>query len=526
MSDPYSVFGYSKSEYLSILEKISGTPQNVLVQKSHIEYFDGYLQAIKTKTVLVEYNYIDKDYLEDYASYYVRNFHEYGKICTRLHFFKNNFDNKTFNDLLQNEPKGLTLKDLQDNYLGFMVIKPLPQTIFGKTCLKPYNDKPERHFCVNREYKINLFGIELTIDSLAYQEQDSVVAACASIALWTAFQKTGVIYQHTIPSPVEITKSATLHSSNRGRYFPMKDGLTPEQIAQSIRNVGLEPFCSDGGDEESLKCNLYAYLRGKIPAILGIYLYDETRLNRIYAGHAVTVTGFCLGHTFPSKFAGNDLLLTSSRINKIYVHDDGLGAYACVPFQNEKINFLDPNNIIHNYEFTLPTEYFNSGGVKGKVRAIPKMIIFPLYHKIRIPYNAILFVIQRFNSFLKMIPSNIIPAPGLDLEWDIFLCDVKDLKKEIYNNPLIKKDYKGNLLTEKLPRFIWRTIAKINEKIKFEFLFDATDIEQGKICLKYIEYDEKYTSSIINTIALNFPLDAIDDIQVKAVFEKIRDSNP
>ena len=35
------------------------------------------------------------------------------------------------------------------------------------------------------------------------------MAACATSALWSLFQKTAKIFQHSIPSPVEITKIDT-----------------------------------------------------------------------------------------------------------------------------------------------------------------------------------------------------------------------------------------------------------------------------------------------------------------------------
>jgi len=84
-----------------------------------------------------------------------------------------------------NSPQGRLGKQLDSNYLGFMVLKPLPQTIVGRTCFKTYpDDGNRRHFPTLHKYSSNLFGLPLTVNSLAYQEQDKVVAACATSALW------------------------------------------------------------------------------------------------------------------------------------------------------------------------------------------------------------------------------------------------------------------------------------------------------------------------------------------------------
>jgi len=84
------------------------------------------------------------------------------------------------------------------------------QTIIGRTCLKTYGDDGgRRHYSSTQLVTSHLFGIPLQINTLPFQEQDSVVAACATSALWTVFHGSGYLLQHTIPSPVEITKKTT-----------------------------------------------------------------------------------------------------------------------------------------------------------------------------------------------------------------------------------------------------------------------------------------------------------------------------
>lgn len=136
----------------------------------------------------------------------------------------------------------LSLKEsLQQNYLGFIVVKPLPMTIIGRTCLVTYPKEggKDRYFPIIRKYNVNLFGINLSVKSLAFQEQDNVVAACAASALWSVLHGTGILFQHSILSPGEITKEATKQLPIETRTFPNK-GLSVEQMAHAIQSVNLD----------------------------------------------------------------------------------------------------------------------------------------------------------------------------------------------------------------------------------------------------------------------------------------------
>ena len=160
-------------------------------KEQHLRFFNEYFKEIELKNILVEKNYIDKDYLEDYSAYFVRCFVEYPKNCVRLHFFNFVFNEGEIIKLILD---GKNVEKYTDGYLGFMVIKPIPNKIIGKTCLATYRNIGKniksRYYPATRDYKIHLFGIQFDIKTLAYQEQDSILGACATTALWSAFQAT------------------------------------------------------------------------------------------------------------------------------------------------------------------------------------------------------------------------------------------------------------------------------------------------------------------------------------------------
>ena len=399
----YSVIDYSIDNLCDVISAENKISNQVLRNKLHIIYLEGYFQDINAQTIVLERDYIDKDYLEDYAAYYVRSFNSYKRTCIRLHFFTKAFTEESFNSILSNTGDNeLTSND----YVGFIVIKPLPQTILGRTCLRTYPNAGNRFYNFIRPYKVNLYGLELLIESIAYQEQDSVVAACASSAIWSAFQATGLLFQHSIPSPVEITKAATVFFPYANRHFPNK-GLNPEQMAHAIRNVGLEPFLAEAQGYDILKATTYAYQKARIPIVLGFLLANWVT-NSELGRHAVTITGYSIGDQ-RRGFLGNDFFLKSSRIEKIYCHDDQVGPFA-------RMEFTRSDN-------RLTTSWLDENRTIGQIVAAPEIMIIPLYHKIRIPFDTILNIIYRIDGLLKLIGRNVQFSNTLninEIEWDIF----------------------------------------------------------------------------------------------------------
>jgi len=263
----------------------------------------------------------------------------YKKQTLRLHFFTDiKIDKNSFQKLLKKEITPGQAGITDSTYVGYIVVKPIPGTMIGKTVLKTYPANEDgRGYPINRMYNANLYGFPLVLDSIGYQEQDKTVAACATSALWSVFQSTGYLFQHAIPSPAEITRLATENSHFIDRAFPNK-GLSLEQIANCIKALNLEPQYQDINEYQFLKAFINAYLHAKIPVLLGTSLYSMTR-NEFLGEHAVAVMGFSKGIKGITNFYGigvndNRLYLSSSRIDKIFVHDDQIGPYARMEFDD------------------------------------------------------------------------------------------------------------------------------------------------------------------------------------------------
>jgi hypothetical protein len=480
------VHKYDIRTLCEVIAKYSGNSTEEIKGKLHHHYFKGYCDDIGVKTFIVEHDYIDQHYLEDYSAYYVRCFHPYKRFCTRLHFFK---DEVKESDLIKHLEGQLNLCDnLQKSYLGFVIIKPLPQTVIGRTCLKTYPSEGRRHFPIIREYCVNLFGIPLKVDSLAFQEQDKVAAACATSALWSVFQGTGKYFQHKIPSPVQITQAATEKLPLETRVLP-NNGLTPAMMAHAIRHVGLEPDLIKVSNEYVLKSSAYAYLKGRIPMILGIELVDASNIpNQSRGFHAVAVTGYSLGGAV-RNIGDDDLLLTANRVDRIYVHDDQVGPFARMLFDDNKIKLAVDGKLIEL--FSISTSWIGDNKFIGSVRARPTILLIPIYHKIRIPFETVHDAILGFDQFIMAILEIDKDYANFNgrLEWDIYLTTNNDLKLDVRKRAVLKGGCLSDFLTQGMPKYVWRATALQGDKVFLDLIFDATDIERGELLFSVLEYD-------------------------------------
>jgi hypothetical protein len=491
----YQVVPYTSAAFQQLLAQYSEASPTVVAAKPHARFFDEYFAEVGVRTIVVEEDYVDHDYLEDFSAYYIKCFHPYKRYCTRLHFFRHAFLNDDFAAFLRGEAGPLELT-LLTAYSGFMVVRPLPSSIIGRTCVAPYGeDLGRRHFSTLASNPANLFGLELTLKTLPFQEQDHVTAACATSALWSAFQATGRMFQHKLPSPVEITRAATVKMPLRSRALPNSDGLTIEQMAHAIREVGLDPYFVAGSDQSVVRSALYAYVTAGIPALLIFNLTEQIEGGRRSIGyHAAAVTGYSLPSAAPATDFADRFLATGDRIDKLYVHDDQVGPHA-------RMSFLDTGSAWH-----LSTSW-GLGSSHRDVQAIPVAILLPLYPKIRIPFTSPLTDIMRFDLALSALRTAL-PVLATRPEWNVRLTTVNQLKAEIAKSPLTMGKLRENLLTRAFPRFLWHATATNASGLLVDVLFDATDIDSGRYVCR-VDIHDPVMLAVIDHVREQFPSEPI-----------------
>jgi hypothetical protein len=474
-------------------------------QKSHLQYFDSYLRHADARTLIVERNYIDRDFLEDYAAYYVRCFPPYRKTCLRIHFFREVFTPRTVRAILSG--KRSRLEKFQSAYLGFLVVKPLPQTVFGRTCLTTYPEEVTRRFPAAREFEAHLFGVRLAIiKTLPFQEQDSVVAACATSALWTLFQATAREFQHHLLTPIEITRAATHLLPTESRVIP-NQGLSTHMMAHAIRSVSLEPFLIRVSESKVLHAAIYSYVHARIPLILGVDLVEQiTGIEYKRMGkHALVIVGYNLGGV-PTPLSLSGLVLRSSRMDKLYVHDDQIGPFARMALDGIKVNVeLRPGQPAE-YD-SLSTSWRAEHG-SGNVRAIPDILLVPLYHKVRLTWDWTLKRVTELNEALVQWSNIIMELRLLGLEWDVYLTTVNEARADLLRSKSLEPSTKYRAVTLPMPRFIWRATALRDDQPVVDVLFDATDIDTSHGLAQVIFHDSLVRDFMKSLVEVT-PIDAL-----------------
>lgn len=323
------------------------------------KYLVNYLKDLEAKKILLEPNYFDRDYLSEFSAFYSTSVYGYKNICKRVHFFSNeNIDRELFENAVGGDKD--SIETLNNNYLGFCVLRPI-HACLGRTVLKWYkkSEQYSQRVTVKREYKCHVAGVKLKIEGLAWQQQDSGVGACATIALWSALQSSAFDDFHAIPTTAEITKVANKTASLGSRTFPSK-GLTSFQLKEAIKELGLSPMVQTGNDDqkyftkERFMSSIASYIRSGYPVIiLGNLIQDDQYIG----DHAVCTVGF--RDRFDPMALSKTITLEDSLSEILYIHDDNIGP---------------------NTRFRIKTQQSSSCSIFNKIKQQNKNINFPILH--------------------------------------------------------------------------------------------------------------------------------------------------
>lgn len=460
----FQALPFSQNDLNNALSNRHASPEEVGACNP-VRYLHAYLTDLGVATIVVEDPYTDAGFLDDYTAYYARCFSSYGRRCKRLHFWRRCWTEDGLRKLIRCPLTDQEKSELEKDYVGFVVARPLPQAVIGRTVLKRYADEDRRHFPVTRNYEVNLFGLELQLSGLAYQEQDTVLAACATVALWSAFHKTAQLFDSGIPTPATITRAAT-QAEHYGRPIP-QHGLRIEEMCNAIRHNGLEPEVVDLRETSDvpLISLLYGYLCMGVPAVLVVEL-PNTGL------HAITLTGFSLQKTVqrPQEVSGNPSIppMFGLRIDKLYGHDDQVGPNARLIIRESP----QPRPVQTGSSVRLESDTWLAA--TGQQFLYPIAVVIPIYNKIRLTF----LDIQEWIAPLHRVFAYVLPDASL-VEWDIQLSLSNKLKKQIKDDGTLRESVRENLLFTHHPRFWWRATMRYRGFPFCDVLFDATGIARS-----------------------------------------------
>ena len=297
MSDNIAINSLSDDSDWSNLS-LSIDPQNNI---SAVKGVLKHLKILSAKSVIIENEYLDRDFTAAFSEFYATVFKRHTKLCRRFHFFRIDITNI----FLETDPaklsQGLQESGENDEYIGFVVVRPIAHAPLGCVVISVPKEPNslKSYLLVNAEYEVHLLGATFRINGMPLTQQDSRVGACAQASIWMAGRHFHTRHRGKWFSTVDITKAATkVADFSLSRSLPAgSEFLGLNNMVQALRAMDREPFTYIGVDpNKNMAINwgklrprdiINRYVDSGIPVILG--LQQESGI-----GHAVVATGHSL----------------------------------------------------------------------------------------------------------------------------------------------------------------------------------------------------------------------------------------
>jgi hypothetical protein len=236
---------------------------------------DGMSSAVKG--VLIEQNYIDKDYRSTYYNFYAKKGQRYRSDCVRLHFFD---ETVTFDENLFK--LGCTDNRLTDHYFGYMVLRPTGIATIGRSVVSPDVRSGASRFIITADHKVHLLGYRLTVQGFPSMDQHIDISVCAHAACWSILRH----YSERYSTYREIlTHDITMmaHQFNPGGLLPAK-GLEVSHAERVFQEADTFPVhvARNGKDDHSFYRQLSAYVESGFPLFAAMHAKE----------HAIAIVGY------------------------------------------------------------------------------------------------------------------------------------------------------------------------------------------------------------------------------------------
>lgn len=488
---------------------------------SLLEFIDEHHHA---KSIIVEHNYIDMDYTNEFSKFYAKTFNTRRGYCKRLHFFSHQFESidDFINSLQAAKTNTIAELSIAFGYVGFIVKRPLHVGKVGRTILKPAADLPGSYYLCLISRHIHILGYTLAVTGIPFIEQDAMVITCAQASIWMAAKYMHLTHSLKRHLPYDITELAANIFPHTGRSIP-SDGLTLEQMNVVLTNMGYfpllhyKPSAIHYSPEEQHK---YQIDRGRWSPLDKIYPYIESQIPVIviFPGHASVVVGHNMypdNHkidlsaqlekltTHEEKMRSINpsynhpaIISTSIFINAFIMHDDQQGAYRMLPVDISSFNFMKTsafNNLLPIQRINVFGEseyaYKSLDDVQAVIVPLPDKIYLLAEHVVDISKRLLKefapILIARADKGYKLAEELLC---SMDLEHnDPIVIRPYFIRSSEYKSRIAKADplamdsnIKNCYMQLEMPKFIWcveistYSIYKSGNKICGEILFDST----------------------------------------------------
>lgn len=308
------------------------------------EFLKGCLSP-RCKTLLVEREYIDKDYRNAYSAHYSKKFQAYSTRCVRVHAFDVEVREADVFGLPATSSLPGRLEEIcrqsktpvyprsSPGYMGYVVLRPTPYSRVGRCLLDPR--KTGKHelrtgWCL-ANYSASVMGHELEVAAFPHQAQDAEVHTCAETAVWALFRYLSQRYrQYKEHYPYDVSLLAD--GSTGRRLFPSR-GLTMDQIASMFGRSGLgaELYLPSNDVQHPAQDEVWTGSRRKSAVddlIQYFCIYLESGLPPIVGlpGHAVVANGLVYSDKPLGRRKGR-VIPAADFVSAVVVNDDNWHPY-------------------------------------------------------------------------------------------------------------------------------------------------------------------------------------------------------
>ena len=188
----------------------------------------------RVKAVLVEHDYIDKDYRSTLYNFYAKKGRPYRADCVRLHFF----DEKVDFEVRPSDEIGKR-RTLDHHYYGYIVLRPTIRATLGRSVLSPDIRVGARGSAIQGRHYVHLLGHRLSVWGFPSMDQHVDIAACAHVACWAVLRHIARVIPNT--GSTSCTRSPSLRRGlSRGAYHRREDSMCGKRSGFSMPQ-GVSP---------------------------------------------------------------------------------------------------------------------------------------------------------------------------------------------------------------------------------------------------------------------------------------------
>lgn len=176
------------------------------------------VQGLGASWAVLEPDYIDRDYRDEYVHYYAFTYRPLSTRCSRMHFFKESDDGP-------------------DVYLGYCVLRPIRDHPVCRTVITPPDDLRPYVSCMTTSV-VHASGQRFGATGFPFMEQDSLYGVCAHASIWMV-----ALYHHLEHrTPRRLMSNIRTGAAARQEFFRVtpSDGLSERQVGAALQHLGLD----------------------------------------------------------------------------------------------------------------------------------------------------------------------------------------------------------------------------------------------------------------------------------------------